>query len=296
VAKDTAYWNDILQPRKISRTYFLTHGLATLLQDVTPQLLEQTGAVELIKNFVSAQDDDRRDLLADFISDTSLQGNVLSSFLGGERFQVLSSIIGKEGIEITCSNTLHEIVRQSLENLKVNPNQQYEWGKLWAIVGDSPIYQDVKPDLIWILSRIDIESIYQSDPFTARMALRVAASQVNHMDNKELSSRLEENFLQLIKFESTSTIEKIQSTSDNDEFLEKDSLTTALMLSFKASDPSATSTSFSKLLSQLIRFNPKSTDYYTYFSLKSVLELPISQLQGLWSVLITLRASSKDAL
>ncbi|MEW6130305.1 MAG: hypothetical protein AB1757_24935 [Acidobacteriota bacterium] len=293
VNREPLYWNDILHPYRINRTHILVHGLTVLTQGKNSELPDTISVAEVIKRILSGSDEEAKSPLADLFNDSGLRMNALNSYLGGERFGGFSCVIKGEEIEIPSSNTLHEIVRQALENLKENPNQSYEWIKINAIVGDSPIYEDLQDDFMKFLEDINIESIYKVDTATARVALRIAASQLIYEGKEELRSRFEESLLRLIKFELANNSEKALSEKlDEVEFSTTDTLNTALMLSSRTSD----SQTINKLLSQIIYINPGFADYFAYFSLKSVLELPVSQLQGLWQVLLTLRACSKNAL
>ncbi len=60
--RDTNYWYDVLHPRKINRTVFLSHGVASALAGNDPQRLEQLGVKELIRQVAFTDSDEATDV------------------------------------------------------------------------------------------------------------------------------------------------------------------------------------------------------------------------------------------
>ena len=82
----------------------------------------------------------------DLLHDPGLARNVLGSFFGGNRAAVLAPCLGSEPANTLASSSLHDIVKQAIQNLKIDPCQQAEWAKIGMIVGDIPMYEDLRTE------------------------------------------------------------------------------------------------------------------------------------------------------
>lgn len=297
LSREPDYWNDILHPRRVKRVKLLTYGIARLLQDKDPQVLSEVALAERIRKMVFSRGVESNFPAVDLISDPTLKTNLLESYLGGDLAEMLAPLIGEDGLETLSPTVLHGLVSQALENLKEAPNSKEQWSVILALVGDSPIYQDLRESLITILETINIDSVYDADPMASRMALRVAANQLVYIDDNNLRSHFEESFLRVIgaEFGRNNMMEE-DTGDDQNTYLLSESIEIAFALSAKLNDPLATSMALGKLLRKMINRIPKLANYYRHIIWRLVSELPVSQLQGLWTALLTVRASSKDAL
>lgn len=300
LSREPAYWNDILHPRRVKRVKLVTYGLATLLQDKNTQVLSELALAERIREIVFSREVASNFPAVELISDPTLKTNLLGSYLGGDLAEMLSPIIGEEGLETLSPLVLHGLVSQALENLKEAPNSKEQWSVILGLVGDSPIYPDLRESLVSILGTINIDSAYEADPMAARLALRVAANQLVFIDDDNLRSRFEESFLRVIGAEfgrNNMAGEDIRGIDgDQNTYLLSESLEIAFALSAKLDDPLATSMALGSLLRKMINGIPRLANHYRHIIWRLVSELPVSQLQGLWTALLSVRASSKDAL
>jgi hypothetical protein len=294
LARDPALWNDLLHPRRFSRVTFLTHGVASVLSGINQQALESLSAADLIRDFAFGGESGAK--LLDLIRDPQLANDSVGSFFGGDRAEVLAGVVGEESVKVLSSPNLQDLVRQAIEELQLDPSQR-SWANLLAVVGDLPLYLELREQFSSLVIGLDIVTMIDSDPSTARLALRAIANQAPYQFDEGIRTKLEEGLIELTRIRSVINEEK---ESEEDKPPEEASVAIliegALMWALQLNDPRATSAAWSSLLRKLVDIWPGISRFVGREISKIVFDLPGSQLHGVWELVLTLRAVNEDAL
>jgi tetratricopeptide (TPR) repeat protein len=299
--RDTNYWYDVLHPRKINRTEFLSHGVAAALTNNDLRKLERIGVKELIRQVAFIDSDEAPDVKMPSIhllKDPTLATNRTGSFLGGDRATVLAPVIGEEGTALLASYNLEELVKETIEDLNRDPKQLHRWLTIYGVIGSNSIYPGLREQYRSLLRDTDLVSLYKADARSASMALRLGSDYLLHYPDEEQRQKYEAALLRLIE------LEKSKQNLQGDEVEEvpsrdaaaSDFLETALTLSIRPGDPRGTSRAFGELLIKMLNTWPHLGEYFASTVSKLVYELPARQLRGLWPVMLHLRASQGETL
>lgn len=291
--REPDYWNNCLHPRMFSRIVFLTHGVASVLGENEQQVLERLKVRESLDEFLSAGDKETK--ILSLISDPALMTNTTGSFLGGDRAEVLSKIFESKDVQGLASSHLEESVRAAIGELKRNPHYALQWATIKAVVWDTPIYSDLRPDLQLVLKNLDLRPLIASDPTAATQALIVACGQFPYYPDDEIRSRLESAWLDLAWHYSTE-FENGGVDEDRAHNTVAILLECALGLAVEFHNPRATSRAWGALLMRMLNVAPNLSRYLGYAIHKRVLETPATQLHGIFPVLLMVRALNKEPL
>lgn len=293
LARDLHYWYDVLHPRRVNRTVFLTHGLASLICDKNYSELEALGLIERIGRTTFTDWDKGSDAnVPNFhlLRDPTLARNTIGSILGGDRSIRLSPIVGTERAEVLSSTSLKKLVKEALDELVKDPSQFQLWLFLAGVIESNLIYSDLRQSYQSLLQSVDLASFYSKDPLAGRLALQLAGDYLLHIGDESLRQRLEAMLLRMVSVEKTQ-----QEHGDRDESNEAraaaELLEGCLTLSMRPGDTAATSKSFGELFMKMLSIWPQLANYYESTISKLLFELPAAQLRGLWPVMLRIRAS-----
>jgi hypothetical protein len=181
-------------------------------------------------------------------------------------------------------------VKQAIQNLKIDPCQQSEWAKISMIVGDLPMYEDLRPEFRILLDSLDFRALDTVDPMTASLALDVAASQIVHLTDEDLRSWCQAGLLAIVRSQA-----HYDSHATTDLRLTDSLLTDALCLSVKPGNLRGTSEAFAQLVRQMFDAWPQLAKIFGPGLSRLVKELPARQLHGLWSLVLRVRAYAGPA-
>lgn len=306
--KNNAFWNDCAHPRRFSRVKLLTHAAAALFASVNKDALEESGGIELIlKHTLEVHESGIKFPNIQLISDVTRALNGLDSIFGGDRAAVLGQVLSAEEIQVVSSDNLKELTQQALSELLVDPSQSGPWAQLLAILDDLPIYPDLQEQCASILRALDPVSIFKNNRTAARFALRFAATQVLYTGDEELRARYQNHIIELVKFEVAKDTQ-----NEEDQLLPKsvegedtalplkneiaNLMDAALVLSIVQGNPGESSGRFSSMLQRFLDAWPGFGNYFGYALSRLVFELPVSQLEGWWTLLLRLRAARTQPL
>jgi nucleoside phosphorylase len=291
--REPDYWNDCLHPRRINRTVFLAHAVASLLGANDQQVLEKIGVKETLDNFLSA--DEEHEKLLSLLQDPKLATNGAGSFFGGDRAEVLATVLEVTEVQGVASSSVKEIVRQAIEDLKKNPADGQSWVLIKTVISDLPLYPDLRESFQTIARGLNISALIATDPGTATYAVMVTASQLPYYPDAAIKSHLELGWLELVKHYSTEL-------SRDDDIEEKGVAVVAMLLegalglATELNDARATSRAWGGLLMQMLNIAPDLSRFMGYLILKRVFELPAAQLHGIFPVLLAIRALNREPL
>jgi nucleoside phosphorylase len=294
LVRDAETWNDCSHPRRLNRTKFLTHGVAHMLAGIDTSLLEAVGVPELVKKEVF------REVVEGIkfpeftlLSDPALYKDSLLSILGGDRYILLSQLIGSEDIEILLSENLKQGIGKYLDELIENPSSTVSWTWIHMVTDNLPIYPEFKEQCRRALEIFD-PFVARKDGFRpALLVFRAAAYQVMHLQDEALRQRYREYLLEVIKREVAHSTED---ASDN-EFNSLERRIGALIdiASILSNIPSNTVASNKELTSLLEMF----ADHWPDFSLNyrrilstEVWDLLVRESESWWHLILRMRTST----
>jgi hypothetical protein len=282
--REPDYWADCLHPSNVSRVVFLTHAVSSVLGTNDQQALEAIGVKQLIERYLS--DDKQQEKSVALLRDIRLAANGAGSFLGGDRGDALARVFDRETIDILSSRSLEKVVRKVISELKARGDVR-AWVTVRGIVGNLPLYQDLRPDFRIAVEHFDMAALLADGPAMAMHALAAASSQFTYFLNGEQRARLEEAWLKLVKHLYT----QLGAQSDG-ELKEQTAATVAmlmeiaLMLAAQPGNAPATSRSWATHLFNMLDAAPAFADYVSYDVLERVFQEPASQLHGMYPVLL----------
>ncbi|MFP5263693.1 MAG: hypothetical protein ACLGJB_17570 [Blastocatellia bacterium] len=296
LSREPEYWNDVLHPHRLNRPVFLIHAVSYVLLHQRLEALGDLDIASLIREKAFTKGPEGKFPAIPLLVDPNLLTDKLGSFLGGDRGELLTSVLGEEGRILNSSN-LKNNVEQALERLKVDVSDYYAWVIIRAVLGDMPIYSEFQEDLKTILGGIDLISIYRNKPTIALQFLYLASSQLPYFGDDNLRSRYIMNLIHLARMEAGKKKDDAQSS---EHFSVTDKIdgwfNIALALSIRPGDPRSSSKAFGEIIQSLLTVMPSIADHMGHIVLKLVFELPLRQLHGLWPVLLATRSFRKDPL
>jgi hypothetical protein len=299
LTRDPAYWSDVLHPRRLNRAFFLTHGVARVVEGNSREALETVGAPELVRVRALRNAGDIPIPVAEYFHDTTLATNVAGSFLGGDRGEALKPYLEEDVAQILASDHMEELVRGAIENLENDPTQ-HSWVTIRAIVGDLPLYARLRDRFAALLATLNVEEVLKADPVVACQALRAAADQMWNFSDDSLRERCEAALLSLAAFQARGSLKSglvVGGQHDGpDETVIGELIEIALRLAVRPNDPRSTSRAFARLLEGMVKAWPALGANVGYAVSKLTSELPAHQLHGMWPLLLYLRASQSQPL
>jgi hypothetical protein len=294
--RELDYWADCLHPSRVNRVVFLTHAISSVLGANRSQALESVGVNDLVSRYLSENMDHKK--VFPLLRDPQLAANGAGSFLGGDRADALAPILGQEGIGILASHALKEEVQKAISELKAGGDTQ-AWVTIWGIVGDLPLYQDLRMDFPVVAERLDIAKLFAdaAGPAMAALALRTVSSQLIYFLGEEYRTRLKEDWLKLAQHISDGLGDQAEIDSKEQTSVAVQALTNvALTLAALPGNARATSQSWAELLVKMLETSPAFVDYVNEDALERVFRAPASQLHGIYPVLLLIRALSSTPL
>jgi hypothetical protein len=284
--RNPEFWDDVLHPHWLDRVVLTVHGLASLLRDKSPEVLNQAGVVGRIRAFAVKVVEEHQVPNPQLFRDSMLARDSLKSILGGDRGHCLAPLFGSELAQYLESASLKSILEGAIQNLQSDPTALAQWSWLNAVVGDLPIYEDLKAPLKQVIGELNIAALFKIKPELALLALEVASNQINYLGDYKVQSYLEN---QLIRFA------EVLAEQDGQENVDESTIAllieTIFRLCVRPRNPRETSQSAAELLIRLLNSWQQLADTYIYRGLFQLIqELPTEQLHGFWKAFLHLRA------
>jgi hypothetical protein len=288
IFREKAVWRDCANPRRVSRSIFLTHGVAFMLAGVDSTDLVDLEIPRLIEGeFFS--DPSNIDSLPkiELVGDSELQDDILGSIFGKSRYAVIGNIIGFQRIQFFSPEYLRKSLDSDLDALTTEPASWRSWVGVKAVAGDLPVYPELVEKLSAVLEAFHPSSRCIEDFGELDFVLRASFGQVINCGNSQLRQRYT-NYLDEL-------LQSLIKEADNDETGLPIKVATivdlAAILSTSEGDPAASAKDFVELVERLAK---RWFKFYLLFgSLLSqeLWHLPLSEGAPWWRFLYQRRAT-----
>lgn len=289
-ARDTAYWNDCLHPHRLSHAILLTHGTASLLAANDAAALTALRLPELIKRMALRSETESPIPEGGLLRDAALEMNSTGSFLGGDRAEALVPLVGADGLDILASCNLKQIVRHAIDTLRQDPTSSKGWSAIALVVGDLPMYDDLREGFTSLVEGLNFENTLRDDVQTAEFALYVIALQRDTLPGAVLK-RCEE-WLVLLAAEKGKSDERVFDTESEDAMRPTPHriVEITLSLTLKPGEPRASGEAFRDVMYQMLdRWHGLAGIIDTAVG-RMLKELPLSQLHGMPELMLAVRS------
>jgi hypothetical protein len=292
--REPAQWDDSLHPHGLDRTILLTHGASKMFAGIEANKIEETGIIKMIEAEMIVDVNGTEIPKLSLLHDSTLENNALNSMLGGDHSEALKSVIQNEQIDLLSSNKLKEVVKESLDKLVVDPNAP-AWASIIAVVGDLPIYTDLRTTFRAAVDRIEIDEAFMWESEIAHIALSAAANQVRHWGDEGFRSQVKSKILAAISFElekeSVQIDQQDAADHNNQEKRIVNLIDSALKLCIVPGDLQATGRNLADILERIAeswkgfskRFDPVISAF--------LWELPVEVVVSWWPLCLKLRAT-----
>lgn len=290
---DTAYSEDVLNPSHLSKAHFTCHALSNVLSEISDQDLSllpvNADVASLLRDFLEG----KQASVLTLLRDTSLQQNCLNSLFGGDRGLLLTRIAGGELAEPFLTSSLHQAAKKRVFGLRENPYSARDWIDLAAIVGDLPIYSDLRDDFLSVVEAINIEELYLSDRTSLSLSLPMICEQIALFGSEDLFQKIKDHIVRL-----TVLVERDRSRNSREADNEQPNIDTILIfllngiyiMSRRWSSPLESSLFFSETMEHILRGSPRLCQLIYYPLRLFAAQLPASQMHGIWKLVLISRA------
>ncbi len=296
ILKESESWDDCLHPHRISRTAFLTHGLAKMFDGMNADRIKEAGIIPLMEEKIVRDINGMKIPDIPLLQDSTLLKDGLGSIFGGDHAQSLS-ILEDEAVELLSSEKLKEIVEQSLDQILLDGNDS-GWLSIMFVLGDLAIYPDLQEKIRSAMMNIQIEA-FIANQGVARAALTTAANQVRHWGDEELRLATKEKILAAMKLEIERSIER-EGSSENRKHAEDrgtiDLVDAALTCSLVRGDPMRTGRNLASTLDDISQIWPSVSKRFGATICAFVWELPVEVTISWWPLLLKFRATMNQPI
>jgi hypothetical protein len=280
------FWNDVLHPRRLNRMKLLVHGLGSVLSGCEPEILKALEIPEKMSAFAVRTIEEQQFLDSQLWRDeSSLAQDNLDSLFGGERSKYLASLLGTELGQQIASKQLKAAVENAINFLIDEPSAKEKWLLIITVIGDLPIYRDLREKFNNLLNNLDIVELYRAEPSTSLFALMVASDHAANSGEENLRSKLEQELVAIAKVINSQEQKEPVNREIADYVIES-----ALKLAVRANDPRTTSHSLNSLLERIFSAWPRLASLRANGLSRGVRELPANQLHGCWKTVLLVRA------
>ncbi len=284
--RNPEFWNDVLHPRRLNRIKLVVHGLASVLSGCEPEILKVLEIAEKISAFTVRTIEEQQFLDSQLWCDeSSLALDNLDSLLGGERSEYVASLLGTELGQQIAPEQLKAAVENAINSLINEPSAKEKWLMIITVIGDFPIYRDLREKFSNLLNNLDIVELYRAEPSTALFALMVASDHAANSGDENLRSKLEQELVTIAGLINSQEHKEPVACEIADDIFEN-----ALKLAIRSEDPRTTSRSLNNLLEKILSAWPGFASGRAKVLSRVVQELPANQLHGCWKTVLLLRA------
>ncbi|BAY59491.1 hypothetical protein NIES2135_63680 (plasmid) [Leptolyngbya boryana NIES-2135] len=283
--RDAALWNDILSPRRLNRIRFIVGGMGAILQDCEQSVLEAIGVVQSLTDFATKTVEDQRFLsISLWHDDDTLAQNNLGALWGGSRQKNLSIVLGEDLARQGASDYLKAMVDTAIGVLETEPTCENQWSLLIYIIGDLPMYADLAEKLSHLAKTINFAELYDTQPTTTFLALRVACDHAANTTDEELRAKLETELIAIAQ-----SVSLLEQSLQVDKEISEQLLECALKVTVRLNNPCMTSASLNKLLEKIATAWWRFSEIRAEGMCLTSFDLPANQLHYAWTANLKLR-------
>jgi hypothetical protein len=281
--RDPDYWLDVAHPRRIDRSAFLLAGLSYGFGD----------EAQRFGNEASLENTDGLPELS-LLRDPTLARNNLGSFVGEDRGERLSSLLGSEQANPYSRQALKSLVENKLADLGKPDQDHLVWASIHAVIGDLPPYEDLADRLAEAARQTDFVDLMRSNAQTGLLALHTAAQLAPNVGDEALRSHLKGQLVDVARILGEADSGPDGGRASVEELMERPELSPlvdgALALAVAADSPEHVHSEFAALIGELVSVWPSTVTLFKLTVLRLCEELPVSQSKHYWPLLIRLRA------
>lgn len=290
---DSAYRDDCAYPARITRTEFLSVAVPNLLRHNEPSQLEEIGLWDLVRRAGFEKIDESWIPHQELLFDNNLTSNLTGSFLLGDKAALLGQVGGSEFARFMTTENLEAVVRFHIQELLLKPTEEKNWSFINAILRGQTLYKNLHSDFRLLIRTVDFDGLLRDGRQVALDALILALSQSNILADPE-RTLCEDWMLKYTK----SFGERYAGWQVSQDPEQANQLTNelahmmacAVELSVRPNDPLASGLAFSDLARRMMEIWNGLSDLLDESLQRSVFELPVRHLHGMWLTLLTSRA------
>lgn len=270
---------------------FLVQGLAYAFgPDGSDSVTEATS--KLLQDLVFPLEGGQRYPSFHLLHDPVQAGNVLSSFLGGDRGDAVGALLGSEAKAAIASDRMHERVRQALQDLEEDPAALNPWGILLATLGMSHAYEDVVPQIQSLLTTCDLLEILRRNLNTGMLALQFTTLQLWHLADDQTCAHMRRQIQAIATHMAKMPTQKIPPAERRGKAPDVCGLLIECALVIAVAGPADDSArEFALILQELWQLWPGIGATYRTVIPRLARELPIAQAREFYDLVLMLRAS-----
>lgn len=280
--REPDYWFDVTHPRRVNRGNFLLAGISYGF-DNKAQRVGNEASLENAKGLSELS----------LLRDPTLARNKLNSFLGGDRGEQLSHLLGPEQASVYSRQALKSLVEDKFANREEPEQEHLFWASIYAVIGDLPPYEELVSRLEEAIQQTDFVDLARSNTQTGMIALHTASQLKLNIGNEDLRCYLKEQLVSV-----TGLLAELDSSSDErtsvEALMEHAGLSTlmdtALAIAVATSPSKEVHPKFASLINQLVSVWPSTASFFKLVALRLCEELPVSQSKHYWPLLLRLRA------
>jgi hypothetical protein len=293
---DSAYRLDCAHPAKLRRVEFLSVSSLELLAGNDLAIIDRIGLLDLVRRTGFTETDGQFLPVQEMLGDNSLMANLTGSFLAGDKPALFLLVAGPEVSQFIAPENLETLVRLQFQELSTNAADARGWAVIASILRAQPLYRTLEDEFRALIGEVNFDQVLTEDRQAAMNALIVASMQSRVLTDTE-RSQCEGWLLKYIKAFSDRHSELLiegdaEKAGDHAEEL-VNMMECAIRLSIRPDDPRASGLAFSGLNQRMFDTWGGLSDYLEPATLKSVFELPVRQLHGMWLVVLASRASRR---
>jgi hypothetical protein len=286
--RNTDLWFDVTHPRHISYITILFDGICYSL-GARLQEFEEIEHLLAAESFVES--DEGVLPVSYLLRDLDRANNNLGSFLNGYCRKEMPLLITESGNGLSAAEPLENRIAQAIDTLTKNLDVISAWFVLSAVLGDLPPSSDLIPQLRILFKKVDYLALSQKDIHVGFLAIHTAAAQCGNLVDEDLRRHLKDQLLEIIQYLSASeTAVNTLKEAHNQEYVHQMLIEAALNIALAADPLLEPVEEFAHLLLQIVKSWEAMIPMCRIMVQRLIEDLPISQLNELWRLLVWLRA------
>jgi hypothetical protein len=293
---DSTYRLDCAHATKLRRVEFLSVSIHGLLAGNDQATLDRVGLLDLVRRTGFTESDGQFLPVQELLGDNTLMANLTGSFLAGDKQALFSLVAGPEVAQLVVPENLETLVRFQFQELSMNAADARGWAVIASILRSQPLYRTLEDEFRALIREVNFDQVLEEDRQAAMNALIFASAQSRVLTDTE-RSQCEGWLLKYVKSlgdrHSDLLVEGDAEQAGDHAGELVDIMECAIRLSIRPDDPRASGLAFSGLNQRMFDTWGGISDYLEPATLKSVFELPVRQLHGMWLVVLASRASRR---
>lgn len=211
--KATDIENDVSCPSSIQHAHLIYHALGRVLSRYPAEYWKECEALTTVRGpLQSFIESGSGDGMALFLArPTQSQSDVMDSWFGGCRKQVLEPFLGEESVWFARERWRANVL-VALTELEQAPNKGERWTLLFSLLVNGGIDAELQPRCAAIARSVDLNRLYRENPEHAFVGARLIATWINDFEIGK------ERLIQVIRERVASTPPNTEQLSDNQRF------------------------------------------------------------------------------